>query len=212
MDFQTLPPWQGTAIAGATIAVVGHVWTQLMQWRAKIRESERSRRSRLSELYSAIRAGDAAWAVQCEHRDTLEALIKKRSPELAEQSRGFDHLFKLAYQTMTPEEHALHDMVRAITIHTVRPINRSLLKWLTADTEFRIRPIDSSPRGDLAGYLQKLEVHLILWEAKYQIWIPKHPELALVYLADEERHGIEFPKRGVEIVRAVLDEKKRIDA
>ena len=113
---------------------------------------------------------------------------------------------------MTPAERALYEMVRAITIHTVRPINRSLLKWLKADTEFRIRSADSSPRGELAGYLQKLEVHLILWEAKYQIWIPKHPEQALVYLADEERHGVEFPKRGVEIVKAVLDERKRIDA
>jgi hypothetical protein len=45
-----------------------------------------------------------------------------------------------------------------------------------------------------ASELRTLESHLRLWEAKYQEWIPEHPEHALVYLADEEAHGIGFPK------------------
>ena len=212
MDIHTIPPWLGTAIAGAALAVIGHVWTNFQQWRETQQKAERIRRSRLAELVASIRAGDAAWAIQCENRERLNDLVAARMPSQAKNDEGYDQSFALAYSTMTPDERALHDVIRGITIHTIRPINRRLRKWLQSDTEFRVRVIDSTPRGRLAGYLNTLEVHLILWEAKYQIWIPGHPERALVYLADEKQHGIEFPKKGVQIVNAVLTETGRIDA
>ena len=212
MDVQAIPPWLGTAIAGAALAVVGHVWNQFLQSREAKQKSQRERRARLVELSASIRAGDAAWAIQCENRDRLKQLIEMRMPELSTIERGYDNLFSLAYPTMTTEERELHDVVRAITIHTIRPINRAIAKWLKADSEFRIRTVDQTTRGKLAEYLQTLEVHLILWEAKYQTWIPIHPERALVYLADESQHGVEFPSDGVKLVHAVLSEKNAIDA
>jgi len=53
----------------------------------------------------------------------------------------------------------------------------------------------------LAGYqrLAELEPHLLMWLAKYAAWIPDSPAHALVYLADEEDHGVPFPK-GIERV------------
>ena len=33
----------------------------------------------------------------------------------------------------------------------------------------------------------------MLWHAKYEAWIPNHPEHALVYMADEKHHGLGFP-------------------
>ncbi len=49
-----------------------------------------------------------------------------------------------------------------------------------------------------------LEAHLLLWLAKYRIWIPDHPEHALVYMADEEKLGTAFPY-GIEgKIRALL--------
>jgi len=38
-----------------------------------------------------------------------------------------------------------------------------------------------------------LQTHLILWNAKYDIWITDHPERALVHMVDEQAHGIGFP-------------------
>lgn len=49
----------------------------------------------------------------------------------------------------------------------------------------------------LADKLAALEVHLQLWQAKYSVWIPENLTHSLVYLADEEEHGVGFP-RGIE--------------
>src|SRR5712691_2980458 len=45
--------------------------------------------------------------------------------------------------------------------------------------------------------LGALEAHLLMWIAKYSAWIPDTPAHALVYLADEEAHGVPFPS-GIE--------------
>jgi hypothetical protein len=49
-------------------------------------------------------------------------------------------------------------------------------------------------------------LHLRLWHAKYEAWIPGHPRHALVYLADEEQHGIGFPGGLDQVVDEVLRE------
>jgi len=49
-----------------------------------------------------------------------------------------------------------------------------------------------------------LQAHLLLWLAKYEIWIPASPEHALVYLADEKEHGVGFPRGLDELVDATL--------
>jgi hypothetical protein len=66
--------------------------------------------------------------------------------------------------------------------------------WLKNDTYFKAQKQTNSNLGILAEKLAQVEIHLLLWEAKYQLWIPDHPEHALVYLADEKEHGIGFPK------------------
>jgi hypothetical protein len=58
--------------------------------------------------------------------------------------------------------------------------------------------------GSLAHFLAQLEAHLILWVAKYEAWIPDHPQHALVFLADEERQGVGFPENGTVILAALL--------
>lgn len=45
----------------------------------------------------------------------------------------------------------------------------------------------------------------LLWNAKYESWIPEQPEHALVYMDDEKRHGVGFPKR-----REAIIEGKRV--
>ncbi|MEO7996121.1 MAG: hypothetical protein ABI852_01685 [Gemmatimonadaceae bacterium] len=208
----TVPSWLGSAVAGAILAFVGYVGKQIIEWRAKLRLEERVRRARLAELMAMIRAGDAAFSVQSENRDRLVDLIRTRDPALNSSTHSFDHLFTLAYSTMTTEERELHDVVRAITMYTFQPLNEGLLKWIQADAEFRVRVPGETPRGALAKYLADLEAHLYLWQAKYRTWIPDHPERALVYLADEERHGVGFPRGGVALVAAILHQQDRIGA
>ena len=207
-----MPQWLATAVVGAALAVLGYVGKQFAEWFAGLRAQERRRRARLAELLAIIRAGDVAWKVQCENRDRLVGMITVREPALVAAGQGYDRLLALAFPTMGPDERELHQVVRAITIHTFQPLNEMLLKWLAADTEFRVRPPGETPRARLAKYLADLEAHLLLWQAKFKTWIPDHPERALVYLGDEERHGVPFPRGGAAIVASLLQKRGWVGA
>ena len=204
MQIETVPEWLGTALIGASLAFVGYVGKQMVEWVRDLRAQERLRRARLTELLALIRAGDVAWEVQSSNRDRLARLIRERDPELRKASHGFDRLFSIAFPAMTNAERELHEVVRATTVHTFAPLNEELLEWLRADTVFRVRTAGTSPRSAVATFLEELEAHLILWRAKYKAWIPDHPERALVYLLDEQRHGIGFPSGGAALVDRLL--------
>jgi len=74
-----------------------------------------------------------------------------------------------------------------MTVHTFRPLNQSVLEWLRGDRYFRAVSPSDRRLGGLALFLAQLEAHLVLWVAKYEAWIPQHPEHALVFLASSVR-------------------------
>jgi len=81
------------------------------------------------------------------------------------------------------------------------------VKWIQDDSYFKAQN-GEGPLGKLAGELAKLELHLILWLAKYEAWIPEFKAHALVYLADEKKHGVGFPSGIDELIppaQAVLE-------
>jgi hypothetical protein len=89
------------------------------------------------------------------------------------------------------------------------PINEALAEWLQSDVRHRIITRKRTEREiRLAELLNELDTHLLLWLAKYQGWIPDQPDRALVYLADEKCHGIEFPHGLDQAVQAVLEERR----
>ena len=113
---------------------------------------------------------------------------------------------------MAPEELRLHSLVRAYTVHTLKPLNDKLLDWLRSDEHSAVSPPATVAIGELAVYLPRLEVHLLLWRAKYEQWMPTSPDHCLVYLADEESHGVGFPHGGTALVAALLDHSFRAPA
>jgi hypothetical protein len=131
--------------------------------------------------------------IQHELRSRLDALIAKNQPNLPNEG-GVEKRFTAAYKKFSPTEKELHSLIQSITVHSLKPTNEAMAKWLKNDTYFKAQRLDDSLSGRLASQLFDLEAHLLLWSAKYEAWIPGHPEHALVYLADEERHGVGFPK------------------
>lgn len=196
--------WAAPALLGAVLAALGYLGKLLADFVLALRVTKRQRRARLAELLALLRAGDAAFAVQCEIRDRLYALLREKQPDIKVESSGFDRVFALAHSAMTPEELELHTIIRAYTINTLKTLNDAILEWLRTDAHFRgLAPHD--PRfGRLAVYLPKLEAHLLLWRAKYETWIPEHDERCLVYLADEHRHGVGFPPGGTQLLADLL--------
>jgi len=112
---------------------------------------------------------------------------------------GYEAVFEAAFPTMTEAEQQLHGVVRAYTVNGLKPLNEAMVKWLQADTEFKLAASDRPHDVNVAKLLAELEPHLLMWLAKYAAWIPDSPAHALVYLADEENHGVPFPK-GIEKV------------
>ena len=198
------PSWASPALLTGGIAALGYVGKTVAELVLQLRGTALERRSRLVELYALLRAGDAAYAAQRRLLKRLAVRLRRRVPDAAGLPPGFDRLLLETYTVMNEEERQLHGLIRAMTMHTFRPLNQSLLEWLRADRYFRAAPPSHRRLGKLALFLAELEAHLVIWVAKYEAWIPDQPDHALVYLADESKHGVAFPRHGAAILARVL--------
>jgi hypothetical protein len=91
-----------------------------------------------------------------------------------------------------------------MTINALYPTNLAMMEWLKNDSYFKASRRKTGPYRDLAQNLAELDVHLLLWRAKYEAWIPNSPQHALVYMADENAHGVRFPTDLDHIIAKVL--------
>lgn len=203
-NLMRVPEWLGAAVIGVVVAALGYVGRLIIESWLAIREARSARRARLVELQSLLRAAWVSFAVQNSHAKRLRSMVQEKHLDLLGAEEGYERSFSKAYTVFMPDEKELHAIIRGITIHSLRPTNQSLLNWLKSDTYFKAHKSSRGILGALAEKLAALEAHLILWNAKYETWIPDTPEHALVYLADEEEHGIGFPSGIDEAVRKVL--------
>ena len=134
-------------------------------------------------------------------------MLSKKLTSSENERIGYERQFSIAYSKMTEDERELHTIIRSYTMNTFAPLNKQLLEWLRSDTYFKGMPWRKGAYSVVAKRLTELEAHLLLWEAKYTVWIPDYPEHSLVYLADEEEHGIGFPKNIKEDVANLLQTK-----
>jgi hypothetical protein len=196
-DLNTFPEWLGTALIGAVIAALGYVSKLLIDAWTAWRHTRSARLSKLLKMSSLLHSSYTAFLIQREHVDRLWGMIQNNHPDHRADRPGFERHFTRLFDQFTPEEAELHGIIRSITEHTLHPLNQQMSEWLGADIDFRTARGAEGKRGQLANQLNLLDSHLLLWLAKYQAWIPADRRHALVYLADEERHGIGFP-RGIE--------------
>jgi hypothetical protein len=184
------------AIFTAAAAAAGYVAKQLIELSGSFVATIRSRRNRLLKLYSLLRAGRVVFEVQNRNARGLLDMVERNHPGKTSEG-GFEKTFSALVGEFTPQEKEWHALIRAQT-NALYGINSDLAKWLTEDDYFKVFrstfvSARSAKRKRLAALLAALEAHLLLWNAKYDSWIPEHPEHALLYLADEELHGIGFP-------------------
>lgn len=196
VQLDSVPDWLGAALIGAVLAALGFVGKTIVESVNESRATARERRAQLVELHSHLRASSITFQTQAERRDTLASMIRRNHPEFdtrASSAEGYEKLFAEAFEQFTTQERELHTIIRGMTEHAMRPANAALLEWLRQDSYYKAQRFDRGKYAALARLLPQLEAHLMLWQAKYEVWIPEHPEHALVYLADEQRHGIGFP-------------------
>lgn len=192
------------ALVAAGIAALGYVGKLAVQGWQAWRRARAERIARLQHLRSLLRAAQVAFDVQKQQRDRLAKLLDENHPDHGLGGRGYEWLFSGLYEAFTPEERDLHVVIRGYTEHALHPLNKDMLEWLRSDSHYRVASGKTGRDAELAAYLERLEAHLLLWMAKYHAWIANRPEHALVYLADEQKHGLGFP-HGIEAaVDAVL--------
>jgi hypothetical protein len=187
-----MPDWLGGGAIAALIASCGYVANLIREALMRRAELAARRDASLVALGSQLLAAHALYLAQRAQAERLEAMLRERG--VTAEAQGIEALFGSAFASLRPAERELHSIVRAGTVHSVRRLNLSLSAWLAADVTFKLGL--HVPRGgeQLAPMLNQLELHLLLWHAKYEAWIPGHPEHALVYMADEAAHGTGFPK------------------
>jgi hypothetical protein len=181
-----------TIVLSAIVAALGYVGKQLWDAIAESQKTHRTRKSQIVEIQSLLRATDVSFEIQNLHAQRLLAMLQQRTPNL-DVSGGYEEVFTNAYQGMTCEEKELHALIRSISVNALHPGNSALIAWLNRDNYFKAQAGKSEPKSSLASKLGELETHLILWQAKYQMWIADRPDHALVYMADEQNHGQGFP-------------------
>jgi hypothetical protein len=205
-DVNSVPDWLGTAMAGAVIAALGYVAKLAIEGWSGWRRERAKRLRKLLELSSLLHASSEAYFYQRRLVDRLEQSLRVNHPEIAYDQSGFERHFAEAFGVFTRDEAELHGLIRSMTEHSFRPINQAMSAWLQSDVTYRTAPGAKGTRGQLAVRLNRLDTHLRLWHAKYEAWIPNHPQHALVYLADEEKHGIGFPPGLDDAVEKLLAE------
>jgi hypothetical protein len=191
-DMSVVPSWLGAGIVSAAIAALAYVLRSFLDWIASVRERHRERRSALVQLQSLLRVAKAGFFTQQKQVRKLCDAVRQRDRRAPRSDEGYEDFMSRAHASMDADEKHLHGIIRGFTEHVLHPANTEMLKWLRDDSYFKAQSGDGV-LGHLARSLANLEIHLMMWKAKYEVWIPGQPAHALVYLDDEEEHGISFP-------------------
>jgi hypothetical protein len=188
-----IPEWLATALIGAVFAVAGYVGKSLVDWRKQKQKERAKTLAQLEGLNSLLHASGVLFLLQQEQVKRLRAMLKENHPTEFGNGGPYEDVMTRCNPMMNAAERTLHNIIRASTEHSLRKVNQAVSDWLKTDSTFKTSIAPTSRRQELARQLFALEIHLLLWHAKYESWIPNHPEHALVYLADENEHGLGFP-------------------
>ena len=184
------------AVIGAVVAALGYIGKLLVESVIQLKDRWLERRARLVKLQSLLLTSRSIFLVQRDLADNVSLDVEDRVREKID-AVGYDEILAAAFQFdfLNEQQKAAHGLIRSYTMNAIRPLNSKMMDWLSEDTYYK------SKDGKLGEALRRLEAHLVLWQSKYDFWIPPNPERVLVFLADEHNHGIGFPT-GIETLLA----------
>jgi hypothetical protein len=196
------PSLSTSTVGGAVlIAVLGYLGSTIATWVKDQNQQKRERQARLVKLRSILSVTKTLFAVQLDHAGRLIRAVESR--DITITGKTWDDRVCCAYKAgLTEDEKVIFSLTRGIS-YSMQEANASLLKWVRAETYYRVSD-GTADRDALAQKLDQLDSHLELWLAKFKNWIPPHPQHAIVFMADEEKHGIGFPKNLDEAVERML--------
>jgi hypothetical protein len=206
-----IPEWIISSVTTGLTALLGvggkYAWDYLME-KKQLRQT---RIEKLEKLKGLLNESNGLFKMQNRLVTRLaEDMIDRLSTDSKPTINGFEAFFTQKFDSMTESEKETHAMIRATTLNSINRINGEMLTWLTGAHDFKsnsVRALKKTCGKELADILSQLELHLNLWQDKFAIWMANEKH-CVVYLDDEEHHGVGFPK-GIDsmIERAILDLK-----
>lgn len=200
--------WLWRSLIAGLFATAGFVAKDLYGgWR----ESEANRRATIEASAGALRELatllDESYRIYTMQNDQARRLLRQLQRRLGArvpQHLGFDETFYLLHDRFLRPEAAMQRLIRSTTMNSQRRVNLALSAWLERNRAFLHDDQPTPERTALAAELKILKLHLNQWHDKYDAWIPGDPRRSLVYLADEEAHGVGFPPGLEDAVKNVL--------
>ena len=186
------PGWITTLLVAALSAVAAYLWKSWIEGRERKRKERASTIAQLQDLEFLLNTSQKLFQIQQEQVKQLMELLRHNHPIEFAKGQGYDERLARCYGLLDDEEKPLHGIIRAYTEHSMLRVNEAIQRWLDCDKRFKTGQVQSSRQEQLADSLRELEMHLLLWRAKFEYWIPNNPEHALVYMDDEKeaRPGI----------------------
>lgn len=190
---QRTPAWLQTLLLSAVTGVVVYWWKEWTTGIKRKREERISIAARLHELKSLLAASYSVVMIQQGRALALVKMLKENHPSESSLGNGLEDTIARCYPVFNDEEKELHGIVRAYSEHSMRRVNEALQKWVESDRHFKSGQVKSQRKDALANRLREMEMHLLLWFAKFENWLPNQPQHALVWMDDEKQHGLGFP-------------------
>lgn len=188
----SVPEWIGTALVGATFAAIGYMTKELLDRRKKKNLAVEENISNLKSLFKMLIVQKRIFDIQCIQRNKLFNNLSKVFPAEVQNFIGYDETFEKLYGKFSDEDLEIHTIIRSQTKGSLLPLNKKIQE-LADKIDTELLDIKLNEKKVLKDQLENLVLHLIMWLAKYEDWIPNYPRHALVYLADEKEHGVGFP-------------------
>lgn len=191
------------ALLAAGLAALGYVAKLIVEMIRAAADRRSVRIAKLVELDGLLRAVNAVYQTQNTLARRLQKSVETNQPDLGTRAaKGFEATFVAAYEKMTDPERELHGVIRSMSENALKPLNESILDWLDSDVYWKA-PGGNRKKYQLAKTLAALDAHLHIWRAKYAYWMV-NPVHSLVYLADEDHHGLKFPSEVDNLVQEIL--------
>jgi hypothetical protein len=197
----TIPAWIMDAITTGFTALVGFFVKYGMDLFNSRNQLNNDRIRKLEDLKGMLEESKNLFIMQNKLVKRLVNEIRTRlNLDENSVSNGYEHFLTENYDAMTEVEKDTHSVIRGTTMNSVNIVNEELQKWITSDKEFKINSVKKLRESEFgetfSDSLSQLELHLNLWRDKYTVWM-NNEKHCVVYLDDEERHGVSFPK-GIE--------------
>lgn len=190
--YDQIPGWVITGMASAFTAIAGLAAKFSWDWVMEKRDQKHRRIAKLEKLSAMLIESKQLSNMQYKLADGLSRSIQERL-KLDSFTGGYDSFFSNHFSTFTESELDTHAMIRSISINSLKRVNKEMLEWITENSEFKNNSVFSLRKkfgAEFSKKLTDLELHLNLWDDKFNVWIPHSEKHALITIGDEDSNGI----------------------